>query len=104
MQDSRDYYKILEISREATTEEIKEAYRRLAREYHPDLHPDNPTAEERFKEICQAYEVLSDSVQRTQYDQGFDPSINQRKKQDESSRLLCSSSCQSLGQRLSRGS
>ncbi|MBW4546643.1 MAG: DnaJ domain-containing protein [Symplocastrum torsivum CPER-KK1] len=85
MQDSRDYYKILEISREATIEEIKEAYRRLAREYHPDLHPDNPTAAERFKEICQAYEVLSDSVQRTQYDQGFDPSINQRKKQGRSS-------------------
>ncbi|NEQ23783.1 MAG: DnaJ domain-containing protein, partial [Microcoleus sp. SIO2G3] len=81
MQDSRDYYKILEISREATIEEIKEAFRRLAREYHPDLHPDNPAAAERFKEICQAYEVLSDSVQRTQYDQGFDPLISQPKKQ-----------------------
>lgn len=72
MQDSRDYYKILEVSRNATLEEIKEAYRRLAREYHPDLHPGNPAAEEKFKEICQAYEVLSDSVQRNQYDLGFD--------------------------------
>jgi len=81
MQDSRDYYKILELSREATSEEIKEAYRRLALEYHPDLHPDNPAAEERFKEICQAYEVLSDSVRRNLYDQGFDHNKTKRKKQ-----------------------
>jgi len=73
MLDSRDYYKILEVSRKATHEEIKKAYRRLAREYHPDLHPNNPAAQERFKEIREAYEVLSDSVQRSQYDQGFDP-------------------------------
>jgi len=80
MQDSRDYYKILEVSRKATTEEIKEAYHRLAREYHPDLHPGNPTAEERFKQICEAYEVLSDLVLRTQYDQGFDPNRSERQK------------------------
>ena len=73
MQDSRDYYKILEVSRDATIEEIKEAYRRLAREYHPDLHPGNPEAEDNFKKISKAYEVLSDWVQRTQYDQGLDP-------------------------------
>lgn len=81
MQDSHDYYKILELSRKATPEEIKEAFRRLAREYHPDLHPGNPAAEERFKEICEAYEVLSDSVQRTQYDQGIDPGRSEQKKQ-----------------------
>jgi tetratricopeptide (TPR) repeat protein len=80
MQDSRNYYKILEITRNATTEEIKEAYRRLAREYHPDLHPGNPAAEERFKEICEAYEVLSDSVQRTQYDQNLDPGRKEGQK------------------------
>lgn len=81
MQDSRDYYKILNVSRKATTEEIKAAYRRLAREYHPDLHPGNSAAEERFREICEAYEILSDSVQRTQYDQGFYPSRRERQKQ-----------------------
>ena len=73
MQDSRDYYKIRKVSRDATIEEIKEAYRRLAREYHPDLHPGNPEAEEKFKKISKAYEVLSDSIQRTQYDKGLDP-------------------------------
>ncbi len=81
MQDSRDYYKILEVSRKATVEEIKEAYRRLAREYHPDLHPGDSAAEARFKEICEAYEVLSDSVQRTQYDQGVDNGRSDRKKE-----------------------
>lgn len=80
MHDSRDYYKILKVKRNATIEEIKEAYRRLAREYHPDLHPGNSAAEERFREICEAYEILSDSVHRSQYDQGFDTSRGKRQK------------------------
>lgn len=84
MQDRRDYYKILKVSRNASTEEIKEAYRRLAREYHPDLHPGNPSAEERFKEICQAYEVLSDTVQRSEYDQGWEPMKTQERKREKS--------------------
>ncbi len=84
MQDSRDYYKILQVPRKASTEEIKEAYRRLAREYHPDLHPGDLAAEERFKEICKAYEVLSDSVQRTLYDQGLDPDRSDRSKSEMS--------------------
>ena len=84
MKDSRDYYKILKVSRNASTEEIKEAYRRLAREYHPDLHPGNPSAAERFKEICQAYEVLSDSVQRTEYDQGFEPMKTKEQQRQKS--------------------
>jgi curved DNA-binding protein CbpA len=83
MQD-RNYYKILKVARNASTEEIKEAYRRLAREYHPDLHPGNPTAAERFKEICQAYEVLSDSVQRREYDQGFEPMTSPQRKREKS--------------------
>lgn len=84
MQDSRDYYKILQVKTNATLEEIKEAYRRLAREHHPDLHPGNPAAEERFKEICQAYEVLSDSVQRTLYDQQFNPASRESHKAGKS--------------------
>lgn len=80
MQDSRDYYKILEVKRNATPEQIKKAYRRLVREYHPDLHPENPAAQERFREISEAYEVLSDSVQRMLYDQGLDPDSSRDKK------------------------
>lgn len=64
-----DYYKVLGIDRSATTDEIKSAYRKLAMKYHPDRNPDNPSAEEKFKEATQAYEVLGDTQKRTQYDQ-----------------------------------
>ena len=64
----RDYYEILGVPRDATQEEIKRAYRRLIRKYHPDLNPNDPTAEERFKEIREAYEVLSDPKKRELYD------------------------------------
>ncbi|NET60914.1 MAG: DnaJ domain-containing protein, partial [Symploca sp. SIO2E6] len=80
MQDSRNYYQILQVATDATTEAIKQAYHHLARQYHPDLHPDNPEAAERFKEITEAYEVLSDSVQRSQYDQGFGNNRSRAKK------------------------
>ena len=63
-----DYYRILGVSRTARPHEIKAAYRRLARRYHPDLHPNNPRAEEDFKSVNQAYAVLSNAVQRRQYD------------------------------------
>ena len=64
----RDYYEVLEISREAGPEEVKKAYRRLALRYHPDKNPGDKQAEERFKEVGEAYEVLSDPERRAQYD------------------------------------
>ncbi|NLG85012.1 MAG: molecular chaperone DnaJ [Firmicutes bacterium] len=68
MASKRDYYEILGVSRDATQEEIKKAYRRLAREFHPDVNKDDPQAEEKFKEINEAYEVLSDPEKRAAYD------------------------------------
>jgi molecular chaperone DnaJ len=64
----RDYYEILGVSREATAQEVKKSYRRLARDHHPDANPDDPSAEERFKELTEAYEVLSNAEARRAYD------------------------------------
>ncbi len=64
----KDYYSILGVSRDASQEEIKKAFRRLARQYHPDLNPGNKEAEEKFKEINEAYACLSDPVKRANYD------------------------------------
>lgn len=65
----KDYYKILGVDRNASDEEIKKTYRKLALKYHPDKNPDNPEAEARFKEINEAYEVLGDTKKRAKYDQ-----------------------------------
>ncbi len=64
----RDYYEILGVKRDATEDQIKQAFRKLARKHHPDVNPDNKTAEDKFKEINEAYEVLSDSEKRRRYD------------------------------------
>ncbi|HHW92805.1 MAG TPA: molecular chaperone DnaJ, partial [Firmicutes bacterium] len=66
---SKDYYEILGVSRDATQDDIKKAYRKLARKYHPDVNQNDPKAEEKFKEIKEAYDVLSDQQKRAQYDQ-----------------------------------
>lgn len=75
--NKRDYYEILGLSKGASEDDIKKAYRKLAKENHPDLNPNDKAAEARFKEIGEAYEVLSDSDKRSKYDQfghaAFDP-------------------------------
>lgn len=65
----RDYYEVLGVSKTATAQEIKSAFRKLAKKYHPDLNKDNPDASEKFKEVQEAYEVLSDDQKRKMYDQ-----------------------------------
>ena len=67
--DYKDYYQVLGVGKDAAEKEVKHAFRRLARQYHPDVNPGDGTAEERFKEINEAYEVLSDSEKRSKYDQ-----------------------------------
>ncbi len=69
MADKRDYYEVLGVSRTATDEDLKKAYRQLAKKYHPDTNPGDKTAEAKFKEASEAYAVLSDADKRRQYDQ-----------------------------------
>lgn len=78
MADKKDYYEVLGVDRNASEDNIKSEYRKKAKKYHPDLNPDDATAEMRFKELGEAYEILSDKEKRARYDQfghaGVDPS------------------------------
>ena len=79
-QNKRDYYEVLGVEKNASAEEIKKAYRKLAMKYHPDQNPGDKSAEEKFKEVGEAYEVLSDADKKARYDQygfaGVDPNFN----------------------------
>jgi curved DNA-binding protein len=68
MQDIRNYYELLGVKRDASADEIKQSFRQLARKYHPDLNPGDKSAEDKFKDISEAYEILSDRSKRSQYD------------------------------------
>ncbi len=67
--DKRDYYEVLGVNKGATGDDIKKAFRKMSKKYHPDLHPDDKVAEEKFKEVNEAYQVLSDDEKRQRYDQ-----------------------------------
>ena len=79
MADKRDYYEVMGVPKNAPEDEIKKAYRKLAKKYHPDLNPGDKEAEQKFKEVNEAYEVLSDKDKRARYDQfgfaGVDPNF-----------------------------
>lgn len=79
MAEKRDFYQVLGVDKTASDDEIKKAYRAAAKQYHPDLHPDDPSCEAKFKEVNEAYEILSDKESRARYDQfghaGVDPNF-----------------------------
>src|SRR5687768_662888 len=72
----RDYYEILGVSKTASADEIKKAYRKVAKQFHPDRNPGDKASEEKFKEACEAYEILSEPDKRARYDQYGHQGVN----------------------------
>ena len=91
MASKRDYYEVLGLNRDASTDEIKKAFKKLAMKYHPDRNPDNPKAEDNFKEVKEAYEILTDPQKKSAYDQfghaGVDQSMGGGPGDRKSTRL-----------------
>ena len=101
MADKRDYYEVLGVQKGASEDEIKKSYRRLARKYHPDLNKDNPEAADKFKEVNEAYEVLSDKDKRAKYDQfrlcGRRPELRRRRRRGRLRRVRHGRPCDLFG-------
>lgn len=90
----KTYYEILGVSTDASNEEIKKAFRKLAKQYHPDKNPGNKEAEEKFKEINEAYENISDEVKREKYDSKLNGRNNQRFEETSTKRKQTNSQSQ----------
>jgi DnaJ-class molecular chaperone len=99
---AKDYYQVLGVKKAASEKEVKAAFRRLARKYHPDVNPGDNTAEQRFKEINEAHDVLSDPAKRSKYDrygenweqaEAFEARGARRERHSERSRSASTTSC-----------
>src|ERR687894_2017054 len=104
MQTNKDPYKALGLSRDASQEDIRKAHRKLVRKYHPDANPEDPRAEQRFKKVQQAYEVLSDEKKWREYDEGLRTSPGRSSGRPRSRENASSRRAGAAGERTAGGS